>query len=162
MTPYPTRLGFYEFIFSFDPASVGLIPASFSKGEAQWGFTFEDLYSDGGHTDEASAKAYRNRLWGQTAIVTGANSGVGYETALALARLGVSVTMACRNSTRCEAAAQKIRQDEVVLQRAQKDRGIVDPEFASDVVTMAVDTSSLKSVQKFCREFPSIPLGVLS
>ena len=153
LTPYPTRLGFYEFIFSFDQASLGLLPAGFSKGEAQWGFTFEDLYGDGGHTDEESAKNYRNRLWGQTALVTGANSGVGYETALALARLGVSVTMACRNPSRCEAAAKKIREDEVVLQRAEKDRGIVDPESASDIVTMMVDTSSLKSVQKFCREF---------
>ncbi len=153
LTSYPTRLGFYEFIFSFDQAGSGLFPAVFSKGEAQWGFTFEDLYGDGGHTDEESANGYRNRLWGQTAIVTGANSGVGYETALALARLGASVTMACRNPTRCEAAAKKIRQDEVVLRRAEKDRGIVDPESASDIVTLTVDTSSLKSVQKFCHEF---------
>lgn len=153
MTPYPTRLGFYKFIFSFDEANIGLFPAMFPKGEAEWGFTLEDLYGDGGVSDEASAKEYRNRLWGQTAIVTGANSGTGYDTTLALARLGVSVTMACRNPGRCEAAAKKIRDDEIVLERAKTDRGVVDPESASDIVTMTVDTSSLKSVQKFCRDF---------
>ena len=153
MTSYPTRLGFYRFIFSSSPALMGMIPAYFPNGEAEWGFTLEDLYGDGGNTDEASAKEYRNRLWGQTALVTGSNSGVGFDTALALARLGVTVTMACRSPARCEAAAKKIRQDEVVLQRAKRDRGIVDPESASDIITMTVDTSSLKSVKKFCEEF---------
>jgi len=153
MSPYPTRLGFYRFILSSDAANVGLIPAYFPNGEAEWGYTLDDLYGDGGNTDEASAKEYRNRLWGQTALVTGANSGVGFDTALALARLGVSVTMACRSPARCEAAAKKIREDEIVLQRAKRDRGIVDPESASDIVTMTVDTSSLKSVKKFCEEF---------
>jgi len=153
MTPYPRRLGFYKFIFSFEPAIAGLLPAMFPKGEEQWGFTFQDLYGDGKTSDEASTKEYRNRLWGQTALVTGANSGVGYETALALARLGVSVTMACRNPGRCEAAANKIREDDIVLQRGKADRGIVDPESASDIVTMTVDTSSLKSVRKFCHDF---------
>lgn len=153
MSPYPRQLGLYAFISSFDLGMVGLIPAYYPKGEAQWEFNFDDLYGDGGASDETSAKAYRNRLWGQTALVTGANSGVGFETSLALARLGVSVTMACRNPTKCENAAKKIREDELLLQRAKIDRGIVDPKAASSVTTMTVDTSSLKSVKKFCEHF---------
>ena len=62
--------------------------------------------------------------------------------------------MACRNPGRCEAAANKIRQDDIVLQQGKKsDRGIVDPESASYIVIMTVDTSSLKSVRKFCHNF---------
>jgi NAD(P)-dependent dehydrogenase (short-subunit alcohol dehydrogenase family) len=46
---------------------------------------------------------------GRRAIVTGANSGLGYETALALAAHGAEVTMAVRDTAKGEAAAQQIR-----------------------------------------------------
>jgi len=36
-------------------------------------------------------------LSGTTAVVTGVNSGIGFETALALALHGASVTLACRD-----------------------------------------------------------------
>jgi NAD(P)-dependent dehydrogenase (short-subunit alcohol dehydrogenase family) len=129
--------------------------------EKDWGFTFQELYEGvaGVHyyaeekdsNDDAAAKNYRNRLWGQTALVTGANSGTGYEISLALARLGVSVTMACRNPTKCQAAAQKIEQDELVVERGKKDRGYTTSSIM--IATMTVDTSSLKSVRNFCNEF---------
>ncbi len=46
---------------------------------------------------------------GKTVIVTGANSGIGYETALTMARKGAQVVMACRNVQKGETAAAAIR-----------------------------------------------------
>ena len=48
-------------------------------------------------------------LDGRRAVVTGANSGLGYETALALAAHGAQVTMAVRDTAKGDAAAQQIR-----------------------------------------------------
>ncbi|CAE6484954.1 unnamed protein product [Rhizoctonia solani] len=47
-------------------------------------------------------------LRGKVAIVTGANSGIGFETALALARMGARVTLACRNEVRGQEARKQI------------------------------------------------------
>lgn len=46
---------------------------------------------------------------GKTVLVTGANAGIGFETAQALAAKGARVILACRNSERGEAALAKIR-----------------------------------------------------
>ncbi|MFI7650632.1 oxidoreductase [Micromonospora sp. NPDC049460] len=45
----------------------------------------------------------------QTAVITGATSGIGYETALALAAQGITVILACRHPGRMRAAAETIR-----------------------------------------------------
>ncbi|MEM1055863.1 MAG: oxidoreductase [Bacteroidota bacterium] len=49
------------------------------------------------------------RLGGRTAVVTGANSGIGRETARGLAGLGATVILACRSLDRAEEAAMDIR-----------------------------------------------------
>jgi NAD(P)-dependent dehydrogenase (short-subunit alcohol dehydrogenase family)/peroxiredoxin len=49
-------------------------------------------------------------LAGRRCLVTGANSGIGFETSLALADLGADVVLLCRSRERGEAAAAQIRE----------------------------------------------------
>ncbi len=49
------------------------------------------------------------RLHGKLAVVTGANSGLGLETAAGLAAAGAQVVMACRNPAKAEAALAAVR-----------------------------------------------------
>ena len=52
----------------------------------------------------------RDALAGKVAIVTGANSGLGWGSALLLAQMGANVVMLCRNRQRGEVALAEIRQ----------------------------------------------------
>ena len=49
-------------------------------------------------------------LTGRIAIVTGANSGIGYAMARAIAYEGATVVLACRNREKGEAAVRQIYQ----------------------------------------------------
>ncbi|KAG7476539.1 hypothetical protein MATL_G00084030 [Megalops atlanticus] len=72
-------------------------------------------------------------LKGKTAIVTGANTGIGKFVALDFARRGARVILACRSEARGSAAMREIRQ------RSGNE----------DVHLRLVDTSSLTSVREF-------------
>jgi NAD(P)-dependent dehydrogenase (short-subunit alcohol dehydrogenase family) len=48
---------------------------------------------------------------GRVALVTGANSGIGYETARALADRGAHVVMACRDETKARRAMDKLESE---------------------------------------------------
>jgi len=74
---------------------------------------------------------------GRTAIVTGANTGIGYETARALARKGAAVVLACRDLQKATAAAERILAEHPV--------GSVQPQ--------ALDLSDLDSVRRFAEHF---------
>ena len=76
---------------------------------------------------------------GRTAIVTGANSGLGLATARELARHGASVVLACRNTAKGEAALHTI---ESAIPGAQ-------------VELSELDLGSLASVQSFAERFRS-------
>ncbi|XP_071801425.1 retinol dehydrogenase 13-like [Asterias amurensis] len=77
-----------------------------------------------------------NRLDGKTVIITGANCGIGKETAKDLARRGGHVILACRD----EKKAEKAR------------REIVDDTGNQDVVVRKLDLASLKSIREFAQQ----------
>eukprot|EP00475_Leptophrys_vorax_P040572 TRINITY_DN7545_c0_g1_i1.p1 TRINITY_DN7545_c0_g1~~TRINITY_DN7545_c0_g1_i1.p1 ORF type:complete len:968 (-),score=301.05 TRINITY_DN7545_c0_g1_i1:52-2955(-) len=70
-------------------------------------------------------------------LITGANTGIGFETAKALASLDAEVVMACRNQERGEAAVADIRSSTKNNQ----------------VHSMLLDLSSLASVRNFAKDF---------
>jgi NAD(P)-dependent dehydrogenase (short-subunit alcohol dehydrogenase family) len=74
---------------------------------------------------------------GRIAVVTGANSGIGYQVARTLAYKGATVLMACRDEARGSAAAERIRAEQ--------------PQGQAEL--MQLDLADLGSVQRFAREF---------
>ncbi|GAB9476019.1 Ww domain-containing oxidoreductase [Globisporangium polare] len=80
-------------------------------------------------------------LAGKVAVVTGANSGIGYETALQLARKGADVVLACRSEERGKAALKTLQADLSVHGGA------------GSVTFEQLDVSSLASVRAFAERF---------
>ncbi|WP_051477268.1 oxidoreductase, partial [Arthrobacter sp. Br18] len=81
---------------------------------------------------------------GRTAVVTGANSGIGQQAATALARKGARVVLACRDERRGRDAEQRVR----------------SLSGSSAVELRLLDLSSLASVRRFAEQWTE-PLDVL-
>jgi NAD(P)-dependent dehydrogenase (short-subunit alcohol dehydrogenase family) len=84
-------------------------------------------------------------LSGRRCLVTGANSGIGYETALALADLGAEVVLLCRNPERGEQAAERIRE------QTGNPRVVLEP----------LDVGDLDSVRAAAERLAAQPVDVL-
>lgn len=81
-------------------------------------------------------------LTNQVIIVTGANSGVGFESTRAFLRKGAIVVMACRNPKRVKDAMKRLAVDETL------------PKYAfNNAVFIRLDLADLKSVKQFATEF---------
>ncbi len=78
-------------------------------------------------------------LSGKVFIVTGANSGIGYETSLALAEKGAVVVMACRNPEGAQRALDAIKSEV--------------PNANAEVIDL--DLASLSSIKAFATNFKS-------
>ncbi|XP_067261078.1 retinol dehydrogenase 13 isoform X3 [Chanodichthys erythropterus] len=77
------------------------------------------------------------RLDGKTVVITGANTGIGRETARDMAHRGARVIMACRDLTRAESTAEYIRRST----------------GNGNVVIRHLNLASLYSVREFAKEF---------
>lgn len=75
-------------------------------------------------------------MLGKTVIVTGANCGIGYETALELARRKARVILACRDQGKAQIARNKISQIT----------------GNTNVFVKKLDLASLNSVREFCSD----------
>ena len=84
---------------------------------------------------------------GRTALVTGANSGIGYQTALELARHGAHVLLGCRSESKGSAAADKMKREVP----------------GANVELALLDMASLTSIRNFAASFVagSQPLDIL-
>ncbi|XP_054710865.1 retinol dehydrogenase 13-like [Uloborus diversus] len=76
---------------------------------------------------------------GKVVIITGANSGIGFQTALELAKRKAKVIMACRSVERAQKAAEKI----------------IKSSGNRNVIVQQLDLSSLKSVREFASRIVS-------
>eukprot|EP00444_Apocalathium_aciculiferum_P001068 CAMPEP_0183398572 /NCGR_PEP_ID=MMETSP0370-20130417/11352_1 /TAXON_ID=268820 /ORGANISM="Peridinium aciculiferum, Strain PAER-2" /LENGTH=254 /DNA_ID=CAMNT_0025579607 /DNA_START=81 /DNA_END=841 /DNA_ORIENTATION=+ len=76
-------------------------------------------------------------LEGKTFVITGCNTGIGYETAKTLADAGATVVFACRSEDKALAAMKKI---------VEECAGQVQEE---QLVFVPLDTSSFESVRRF-------------
>jgi NAD(P)-dependent dehydrogenase (short-subunit alcohol dehydrogenase family) len=90
---------------------------------------------------EADVPAQR----GRTAVITGANTGLGFETARVLAARGAQVVLACRDLGRAKEAAARIL-------RGSAQSGGVAP---ADLHAVRLDLASLASVREAADEIGS-------
>jgi len=129
------RVGFFRYMDGFQrergPYFVGMLPAMHEG--TPWGFTHEEIPD----------------LTGQTIVVTGANTGLGYWTAYHLAKKGATVVAGCRTQSKCEKAAATI-----------------EKETGGKVEVGLMDLSSFASIRKFAKEaatrYPTIDSLVLN
>ena len=74
---------------------------------------------------------------GKVVIITGANTGIGKETAIDLAKRGGKIYMACRDINRGEAALQEVR----------------ELSGSKSVFYMQLDLASMESIRHFSQKY---------
>lgn len=80
-----------------------------------------------------SAWSSAERLEDKTVVITGANTGIGKETAIDLAKRGAKIIMACRDMERGEAAKKEV----------------IESSGSENVLCMKLDLADSKSIREF-------------
>ena len=81
----------------------------------------------------------KNRLDGKTVIITGANTGIGKETAIELAKRGAKIYMGCRSTQRGEKALEEVKSSS----------------GSKEVFLLKIDLASKRSIREFADNFLS-------
>mmetsp|Transcript_133697 Transcript_133697/g.387068 ORF Transcript_133697/g.387068 Transcript_133697/m.387068 type:complete len:388 (-) Transcript_133697:24-1187(-) len=81
----------------------------------------------------------------QTIVITGSNSGIGFEASKLLAEKGHTVILGCRTLEKAKNAADRIREDV----------------SSGTLLPAECDLASLESVRKFAKDLPSSQIDVL-
>ncbi|XP_054152533.1 retinol dehydrogenase 12-like [Oppia nitens] len=76
------------------------------------------------------------QLNGQIVVITGANSGIGKETARELANRGAKIIIGCRDMSRAESAINDIKERNPM----------------ADIIAMKLDLSSVDSIHQFAKQ----------
>jgi len=93
-------------------------------------------------------------MQGKVAIVTGANTGIGYITSRELAKMGAHVILACRSRERGEAALERLKKEA----QEQAVTSLAIGEIKAEL--MLLDLGSLASIRDFVAAFKAKNLGL--
>lgn len=77
------------------------------------------------------------RIDGKVVVITGANSGIGKETAIDLAKRGGKIYIACRNNQRGEDALKEIK----------------EASMSDNIHFLQLDLASMESIRQFSKKF---------
>jgi len=86
---------------------------------------------------------------GRRAVITGANSGIGFETALELARRGAELILPARTQAKAQAAALRIRAE------------VPDAKVLAEIIDLADQSSIRAFAARYVERFPGPSLDLL-
>ncbi|XP_071495742.1 retinol dehydrogenase 12-like [Diadema antillarum] len=102
-------------------------------------------------------------LRGKTIIVTGANTGIGYETSKCLAQAGARIILACRSETKAQEAMERMKKDHAAEKADESKARVKIKVDELDLEFMTLDLGSLASTKSFAEAYKArgFPLHVL-
>mmetsp|Transcript_9394 Transcript_9394/g.13905 ORF Transcript_9394/g.13905 Transcript_9394/m.13905 type:complete len:352 (-) Transcript_9394:30-1085(-) len=118
----------------------GILTASVASLVGLYGLS---KYIQGGHT---TTKNLNKNLKSKNVIVTGANTGIGFETAQQLAKQGARVILACRNEKKAFAAKKEMEKN--------------NPKLKGTLEVILLDIGSQKSIHNFVNEIKNQSINI--
>ncbi|CAM9634821.1 unnamed protein product [Choristocarpus tenellus] len=157
-------------IFKLILAGMGLFQVAWSLGKYEDLMSTSDLYF-GIISTIAAASALRTYMSfvrgppprivdmrGKVVIITGSNTGIGYETAKAIVSNGAHVIMACRSEEKAKAAIERMTKELELVVAAIRNSN--EPAVRGNLEFMQIDMSSMASVRAFVEKFKASKLSL--